>query len=84
MSRSEWKGVSQFSNHTCCKQRQNNETDFITVQTMKYDDDGNTLTTVKPYMAATVLRAKREIKHGEFLRYYYTDRWEHFKQIFVC
>jgi len=59
-SRSEWKGVGQSANHTCCKRHQNVELQFITVQAMQEDDDGHALTTVKPDMAPE-LRAKREI-----------------------
>ena len=40
---------------------------------MQEDDDGNALTTVKPDVAA-VLRAKREIQPGEFIRYQYTNQ----------
>jgi len=47
------------------------------------DDDGNALTTVKPDVAA-VLRAKREIQPGEFIRYQYSDQSEHLKKIFEC
>ena len=50
---------------------------------MQEDDDGNALTTVKPDVAA-VLRAKREIQPGEFIRYQYTDQSEHLKRIFEC
>ena len=49
-SRSEWKGVGQSANHTFCKRHQNVELQFITVQTMQEDDDGNALATVKPHM----------------------------------
>jgi len=65
-SRSEWTGVGQSANHTCCKRHQNVEFQFITVQALQEDDDGNALTTVKPDVAA-VLRAKREIQPGEFI-----------------
>jgi len=82
-SRSEWKGVGQSANHTCCKRHQNVELQFITVQAMQEDDDGNAFTTVKPDVAA-VLRAKREIQPGEFIRYQYTDQSEHLKKIFEC
>jgi len=51
-SRSEWKGVGQSTNHTCCKRHQNVELQFISVQAMQEDDDGNALTTVKPDVAA--------------------------------
>jgi len=68
-------GVGQSANHTCCKRHQNVELQFITVQAME-DDDGNALTNVKPNVAA-VLRAKREIQPGEFIRYQYTDQSEH-------
>jgi len=50
---------------------------------MQEDDDGNALTAVEPDVAA-VLRAKREIKPGKFIRYQYTDRSEHLKTIFEC
>ena len=63
-SRSEWKGVGQFANHTCCKRHQDVELQFITVQAMQGDDHGKGLTTVKPDVAA-VLRAKHEIQPGE-------------------
>jgi len=56
-SRSEWKGVGQSANRTCCKRHQNVELQFITVQAMQEDDDGNAFTTVKPDVAA-VLRVK--------------------------
>jgi len=82
-SRSEWKGVGQSANHTCCKRHQNVELQFITVQAMQEDDDGNALTIVKPDVAA-VLRAKREFQPGEFMRYQYTDQSEHLKKIFEC
>jgi len=51
-SRSERKGVGQSANHTCCKRHHNVELQFITVQAMQKDDDGNALTTVKPDVAA--------------------------------
>jgi len=51
-SRSEWKGVGQSANHSCGKRHQNVELQFITVQAMQEDDDGNALTTVKPDVAA--------------------------------
>ena len=70
-------------NHTCCKRHQNVELQFITVQAMQEDDDGNALTTVKPDVVA-VLRAKREIQPGEFIRYKYIDQSEHLKKIFDC
>ena len=82
-NRSEWKGVGQSANHTCCKRHQNVELQFITVKAMQEDRDGNALTTVKPDVAA-VLRAKREIQPGEFIRYQYTDQSEHLKKIFEC
>ena len=82
-SRSEWKGVGQSANHSCCKRHQNVELQFITVQAMQEDDDGNALTSVKPDVAA-VLRAKREIQPGEFIRYQYTVQSEHLKRIFEC
>jgi len=82
-NRSEWKGVGQSANHTCCKRHQNVELQFITVQAMQEDEDGNTLTTVKLDVAA-VLRAKRAIQPGEFIRYQYTDPSEHLKKIFDC
>ena len=69
--------------HTCCKRHQNVELQFITVQAMQEDEDGNALTTVKPDVAA-VLRAKREIQPGDFIRYQYTDQPEHLKKIFEC
>jgi len=81
--RSEWKGVGQSANHTCCKRHQNVELQFITVQAKHEDDDGNALTTVIPDMAA-VLRAKCEIQPGEFIRYQCTDKSEHLKRIFEC
>jgi len=80
-SRSEWKGVGQSVNHSCCKRHQNVESYFITVQAMQENEDGNALTTVKPDVAA-VLRAKRNIQPGEFIRYRYTDQPEHLKKIF--
>ena len=40
-SRSEWKGVGQSVNHSCCKRHQNVELQFITVQAVQKDDDGN-------------------------------------------
>jgi len=46
----------------------NVELQFITVQAMQEDDDGNTLTIVKLDVAA-LLRAKHEIQPGEFIRY---------------
>ena len=52
--RSEWIGVGQSANHTCCKRHQNVELQFITVQAMQEDDDGNALTTVKPDVAAVL------------------------------
>jgi len=82
-SRSEWKCVGQSANRKCCKRHQNVELQFITVQAMQEDDDGNALTTVKPDVAAG-LRAKREIEPGEFIRYQYTDPSEHLKKIFEC
>jgi len=84
MSRSEWKGgwQSQSANRTCCKKQQDAEIEFITVQVMKEDDDGNALTTVKPDVAA-VLQTTRKIQPGEFLRYQYTDRSEHLKKMFA-
>ena len=82
-SRSEWKGVGQFANHTCCKRHQNVELQFITVQTMQEEDDGNALTTVKPDVAA-VLRATREIQPGQFFRYQYTDQSEHVNKTLDC
>jgi len=51
-NRSEWKGVGQSANHTCCRRHQNVELQFITVQAMQEDEDGNALTTVKPDVAA--------------------------------
>jgi len=72
-SRTEWKGVGQSANHTCCKRHQNVELQFITVQAMQEDDNGNALTTVKPDVAAA-LRAKREIQPGEYIRHQYTDQ----------
>jgi len=80
-SRSEWKGVGQSANHTCCKRHQNVEFQFITLQAMQEDDEGNALTTVKPDVAA-VLRAKRQIQPGQFIRYQYTDQSKHLKRIF--
>jgi len=80
-SRSEWKGLGQSANYTCCKRHQNVELQFITVRAMQQDDDGNALTTVKPDVAA-VLRAKCEIQPDEFIRYQYTDQPEHLKKIF--
>jgi len=77
-SRSKWKGVGQSANHTFCQRHQNVELQFITVQAMQEDDDGNALTTVKPDVAV-VLRAKREVQPGEFIRYQYTDQSEHLK-----
>ena len=53
-SRSEWKGVGQSANHTCCKRHQNVELQFITVQATQEDDDGNALTTVNPDVAAVL------------------------------
>jgi len=50
---------------------------------MQKDDDGNALTTIKPDVAA-VLRAQREIQHGEFIRYQNTDQSEHLEKIFKC
>ena len=50
---------------------------------MQEDEDGNALTTVKPDVAA-VLRAKREIQPGEFIRYQYTDQPEDLKKICKC
>ena len=50
---------------------------------MQEDDDGNAFTTVKPDVTA-VLRTKREIQPGEFIRYQYTDQSEHLKRIFEC
>ena len=47
---------------------------------MQEDEDGNALTTVKPDVAA-VLRAKRDIQPGEFIRYQYTDQSENLKKI---
>jgi len=82
-SRSEWKGVGQFANHTCCKRHQNVELQFITVQAMQEDDDGNALTTVKPDVAV-VLRATREIQPGEFIRYQHTDQSEHVNKTLDC
>jgi len=82
-SRCEWKGVRQSANHTCCKRHQNVELQFITVQTIQEDDDGNALTAVKPDVTA-VLRAKREIQPGVFIRYQYTDQSEHLERIFEC
>jgi len=78
-SRSERKDVGQSANHTCCKRHQNVELQFITVQAIQEDDDSN----VKPDVAA-VLRAKREIQQGEFIRHKYTDQSEHLKKIFEC
>jgi len=57
--------------------------EFITVQAMQEHEDGNVLTTVKSDVTA-VLRAKREIQPGEFLRYQYTDQSVHLKKIFEC
>jgi len=71
-SRSAWKGVGHSANHTCCKRHQNVELQFTTVQAMHKYYDGNALPTVKLDVAA-VLRAKREIQPGEFIRYQYTD-----------
>jgi len=71
----------ESANHTCCKRHQNVELQFIMVQAMQEDDDRNALTTVNPDVAA-VLRAKREIQPGEFIRYQYTDQSEHLKMIF--
>jgi len=48
---------------------------------MQEDDDGKAPTTVNPDVAA-VLRAKREIQPGEFIRYQYTVQSEHLKKIF--
>jgi len=50
---------------------------------MQEDEDGNAFTTVKPDVAA-VLRAKRDVQPGEFIRYQYTDQSEHLKKIFEC
>jgi len=80
-SQSEWRGVGQSANHICCKRHQNFELQFISVQAMQEDDDGNALTTVKPDVAA-VLRAKREIQPGELIRYQCTDQSEHLEKIF--
>jgi len=46
----------------------NRRIQFIKVQAMQEDEDGNELITVK-LDVATVLREKREIQHGEFIRY---------------
>jgi len=81
-SRFEWNGVGQSANHTCCKRHQNVELHFITVQAVQEDDDGNAFTTVKPDVAV-VLRAKREIQPGEFIRYQYTDQSEYLKKMNV-
>jgi len=75
--------VGQSANHSCCKRHQNVELQFITVQAMQEDDNGNALTTVKPDVAA-VLRAKCESEPSEFIRYQYTDQSEHLKMIFEC
>ena len=47
-NRFEWKGVGQSANHTCCRRHQNGELQFITVQAMQEDEDGDALTTIKP------------------------------------
>jgi len=62
-NRSEWKGVGQSANHTCCKRHQKVGLQFITEQAMQEDEHGNALTTVNPDVAA-VLRAKRESQPG--------------------
>jgi len=67
-SQSEWKGVGQYVNHTCYKRHQNVELQFIMVQAMQEDDNGNALTTVKPDVTV-VLRKKLEIQPNEFIRY---------------
>ena len=76
------------------QRHQNVELQFITVQAVQEDDDGNALTTVKPDDddgnalpivkpdVAAVLRAKREIQPCDFIRYQYTDQSEHLKRIF--
>jgi len=77
------KGGGQSANHTCCKRHQNVELQFITVQAMQEDDDGNGLILGKADVAA-VLRAKREIQPGESIRYQYTDCSEQLENIFEC
>jgi len=71
-NRSTWKGEGQHAKHTCCKRHPNVDLQFTTVRTRQEDDIGNGLSPGKTDMAA-VLRAIREIRPGESIRYQHVD-----------
>jgi len=71
-NRSTLKGEGQHAKHTCCKRHQNVDLQFTTVRTRQEDDIRNGLSPGKTDMAA-VLRAIREIRPGESIRYQHVD-----------
>jgi len=70
-----WKGEGQHAKHKCCKQLQNAELQFTTVQTRQEDDIANGLRPDEADMVA-VLRAIRDILPGESIRYQHFDHSE--------
>ena len=82
-NKSEWQGVGHLANHTCCEEHENVFFEIITVHATEEDEDGIDLETAKPEVAA-ILRAKRAIQPGEFLRASYSDKSKDLQRMFQC
>jgi len=81
--RSIWKGEGQHAKHTCCRRHQNVELQFTTVQMRQEVDIVNGLSLGKADMTA-VLRAIRDIRPGESIRYQHIDHSEQVGNIPDC
>jgi len=68
-----WKGEGQHAKHKCCKELQNAEFQFTTVQTRQEDDIANGLRPDEADIVA-VLRAIRDILPGESIRYQHSEK----------